>query len=493
MKKEMKEVEQQGQKSSLSNTIVWLIVIIILLIAGYFAWQYWQNKEQAQETEIEAGQALVLEPEIELSHLSKIGPTKGVFWARQLDLLWNNIENIQGTFDWDMLDSTIKEFATAEVYPLIIVKPFANWDQEACHPDKIYDVEIPKEMGGKLKVGVPCDMTAYSEFLKKAVERYDGDGIDDMPGLVNPIKYWEIMNEPVMQGGLEGGMGEDLKFFVGTSDEYLEILKTSYQAIKEIDSDAYVVQGGMAGMQKEVQDFWAPIMDKDGGDYFDIANNHTISTESDREDLYMVKLNKWLKSYDVDDKDVWITEVQYGSLIDKPSNLEELDNLMVRSTVFSLALGADKLFYIQNWLNWDSGWDSPKPGEEEGEKPKPEDGRIKEFTEIADSVKNSSTHKTYLNLVDKINNFDTVKTIKQEYTENKEPHAGVTSKIGQYKFINGSKVVYVFWGKSSLPEEITTKDKYTVTDIYGESQEMTKKQIQKALSNSPIFVEILSE
>jgi len=489
----MKEVEQQAQKSSLSNIIVWLVVIIILLIAGYFGWQYWQDREQAQETETESAQALVLEPSIELSHLSKIGPTKGVYWARQLDLLWEQVEHTQGQLDWDMLDNTIREFASAEVYPLVIIKPFANWDQESCHPDKMYDAEMPKEMGGSLKVGVPCDMTAYTEFLKKAVERYDGDGIEDMPGLVNPVKYWEIMNEPVMQGGSEGGMGEELKFFVGTSDEYLDILKNSYETIKEADPDAYVVQGGMAGMQEEVQDFWAPIMDKDGGDYFDIANNHTISTESDREDLYMIKFIKWLKSYDVDDKDVWITEVQYGSLTDKPTDLEGFDNLMARSTVFSLALGADKLFYIQNWLNWDSGWDQPKLDEGPGEKPKPDEGRTKEFTEIDSTVASSSTHKTYLNLVDKINNFDTVKTLKEEYKENKEPHAGATSEIGQYKFINGSKTVYVFWGASSLPDEILAKDEYTVTDIYGESQEMTKKQIQNTLSSSPIFVEILSE
>ena len=28
------------------------------------------------------------------------------------------------------------------------------------------------------------------------VERYDGDGVDDMPGLEIPVKHWEIDNEP---------------------------------------------------------------------------------------------------------------------------------------------------------------------------------------------------------------------------------------------------------------------------------------------------------
>ena len=31
------------------------------------------------------------------------------------------------------------------------------------------------------------------------VERYDGDGLEDMPGLSNPIKHWQVGNEPNVQ------------------------------------------------------------------------------------------------------------------------------------------------------------------------------------------------------------------------------------------------------------------------------------------------------
>ncbi|MCI4626498.1 MAG: hypothetical protein L3V56_11125 [Candidatus Magnetoovum sp. WYHC-5] len=36
----------------------------------------------------------------------------------------------------------------------------------------------------------------YVKFVQKTVERYDGDGVDDMPGLKNPVKYWQVENEP---------------------------------------------------------------------------------------------------------------------------------------------------------------------------------------------------------------------------------------------------------------------------------------------------------
>ncbi len=407
MKEEMKEVEQEAKKSSIINKVVIVLLIFVVLgLGGYYGFGYLKKeKEEPTLTEESLAKALILDPNKEYSHLSKIGPTKGVYWIRQCDLLWNNLEPTKGQYDWKMMDEMIESFNRLDIYPLVQVRPFANWDQEVCHPDSLYDADYgPK--GGQLKVGKPCDMTAYAEFLKKAVERYDGDGQDDMPGLTIPIKYWEIINEPIMQGESTGGMGEELKFFVGTADEYLDILKTSFQTIKEVDSEAKVLHAGMAGMQKEVQEFWAPILDQDGGDYFDIANNHTISTDNRREDLYMVKFKKYLKKYGLEDKPIWITEVQYGSLTEKPTNLKEFEVLMVKSSVFALALGADKLFYIQNWLNWDNGWEKK---EEEGKRP----SFTAEFEEIDEKILNSSTHQVYLNLAEKINNFEELETIKQ--------------------------------------------------------------------------------
>jgi hypothetical protein len=42
----------------------------------------------------------------------------------------------------------------------------------------------------------PVDTVKYIAFVKATVERYDGDGTNDMPGLQNPIKHWQVGNEP---------------------------------------------------------------------------------------------------------------------------------------------------------------------------------------------------------------------------------------------------------------------------------------------------------
>ncbi|NQV12725.1 MAG: hypothetical protein HQ530_00280 [Parcubacteria group bacterium] len=495
-------------------TAVIIIFLAVLFLAGaaaagYFCYQKISQESQDKETsqsvtesdesqesklEVEKVELLKLDPTKEATHLSKVADAKGAYWARYFDVVWNDVEEVKGEFDWSRTDEQMKHLQQQGIYPLANLKPFTNWDQDTCHPEAKYEAEGAKGRS-KVKVGKPCDMTAYTDFLAKVVERYDGDGQDDMPGLEIPLKYWEIMNEPTMQGGSLGGAGEDLKFFVGTSQEYLDILKASYQTIKEVDSEAKVLPAGMAGVNQEFQDFWRPVLENGGGDYFDIANIHTIGTNERRDDLYIIKYKKFLEQYDIRDKPIWITEVQYGDLMGKPQDVVGLEKLMARSTAFSLAQGANVLFYIENWLYWDEEDHYLKPDKElekleEKESPDAvdmkEEEKKKKFKEGDPAALDSSTHKVYLNLVDKLNGFDQIETIKEEYQENPSQHDGATSTVGQYKFVSGEESVYVLWGQAELPAEITGK--VLVTDIYGESEEREASEI--VLSDSPVFVEM---
>ncbi|MFH2105162.1 MAG: hypothetical protein ABII72_02905, partial [Parcubacteria group bacterium] len=224
-----------------------LVLIILLavsllagaLVGGYFCYQKIVKEPQDEETsqsttesdesqgsklEVEKAKTLKLDPTKEATHLSKVSVATGAYWARYFDIIWDDVEQVKGELDWSRTDEQMQHLQQQGIYPLVNLKPFANWDQDTCHLESKYEAEGIKGRS-KVKVGKPCDMTAYTDFLAKVVERYDGDGEDDMPGLEIPLKYWEIMNEPSMQGGQTGGAGEELKFFVGTSQEYLDILK----------------------------------------------------------------------------------------------------------------------------------------------------------------------------------------------------------------------------------------------------------------------------
>jgi len=427
-----------------------VLILILLLLIGSFLYVYFFQREKLLLVlvDLEPGKPPLSFSYLQKSRFSNIGGVEKANWIRFF-IVWNNIELEKGKYDFSFLDLVVKRFQKDNKVLVLTILPFANWDQDKCHDDS-YIAEFPVPGGMiKVKAGKPCNMNDYIDFLKVLVERYDGDGVNDMPGLRYPIKYWEIMNEPGMQKSILG-----LKFFCGSPEDYLEILKVSYQTIKQVDPDAKVLMGGMAGMEKEFVDFWSKII-SEAKDYFDIANVHSINTDEDREDLYLFKFKEFLKSYGVDDKPIWITEAQYGDLFVPPKDLVAAEKLLVRSTVFAFANGAEKIFHIGNWYEF---W------------------------------KTESTQKVYETLVNKIDYFDSVEIIKQEY---KETFKGVKTIIGQYKFTIGDHVIYVLWGDSPLPEELKGKV-LKVTNIYGD-EKIVENYTEIKLSDSPIYVEIVNK
>lgn len=472
-----------------------LIVILILVIlaglgiGGYFVYKTYFAKEKEAQVEEPKPTELSLDAKKVATHLSNVANTSGTHWQRMWDISWELVESVEGQFDWNELDQMYKEIQQRDIYMVTTIKPFANWDQDNCH-NSSYEADFAgpaKDKNSTLKVGKPCDMEKYKGFLKKVVERYDGDGTDDMPGLTIPVKYWEIMNEPSMQGGSTGGVGEELKFFVGTSADYFDILKASYETIKEADPEAKVLHAGMAGMQQNFQDFWDPVFSAGGGDYFDVANIHSINTDERREDMYVIRFKKYLEGFGIKDRPIFVTEAQFGDLAEKPTNISEFDQLIARSTIFTLAQGGDVIFFIENWLQWDrfkAMMEKNISGEEMDEEKEEGPEKMLEYSE--EDLK-SSTHKVYLNLVNFVNNYDKLEVIKEEISQGRnEDVDGSSASIAQYKITKGDSIVYVLWGNAALPTEITGT--VEVTDIYGSSE--TKSASEITLNTSPVFVEI---
>jgi len=365
----------------------------------------------------------------------------GVTWQRPHSgpFNWGKIETSSGTFDWGEADY---EVARSQYYGLNILAtiwPFADWDQEECNEElSSSQTQMFSELGSYRNK--PCDMTAYKNFVKKLVERYDGDGVDDMPNLIVPIKYWEVSNEPSMQ--------EDLVFFAGTSSDYFDILKATYEAVKEADDSAYVVHGGMAGVTDDNKEFWQGVFDLGGGNYFDIGNIHSISSNS--ESLYGDEYKQFLEDNQID-KSFWTTEAELSSnsLQGETPSEEAFSKIIVKNYVEAFASGSDKIFYV--------GLEQA-PGDEES-------------WLIGKSDEKQETYYAYKTMVEKIDYFDGVEELDD----------------GQYKFTIGSNVVYVLWGEKAIPEEITGQVK--MTDIKG--TETTIESTEISLDDTPAFIEMI--
>jgi hypothetical protein len=78
----------------------------------------------------------------------------------------------------------------------------------------------------------PADTALWKLWVTSTVERYDGDGVQDMPGLVEPVRYWHAEQEwPI--------------WWDGTVDEYISTLALTYAAVKAADPQGQVILIGL--------------------------------------------------------------------------------------------------------------------------------------------------------------------------------------------------------------------------------------------------------
>ena len=213
--------------------------------------------------------------------------------------IWNHIEKEKGNFTWDEADKHVLYSQEHNQTILATIWPHANWEQKSCKRKK-----ARSPFGKKFTkyLSKPCSMDDYKTFLLKLVDRYDGDGNNDMPGLTKPIKYWDVMNEP-----------EFKMFFKGSEEDFIEIFNFSSKVIKDKQPDSVIVMAGAAGMFPENKKYWKSVLPKIK-DNFDIANIHHISGPDGKcdKELWVDEFAALLKSLDIN-KPIWLTEsMTYG-------------------------------------------------------------------------------------------------------------------------------------------------------------------------------------
>ncbi|MDP7491288.1 MAG: glycoside hydrolase family 44 protein, partial [Arenicellales bacterium] len=89
----------------------------------------------------------------------------------------------------------------------------------------------------------------YVEFVRAAVERYDGDGLNDMPGLLRGVRFWEVDNEPDLKNSGSPRVSKRSNFC--TPEQFAEIVILTARAIKSADPGARVLNGGLYRVTKE--------------------------------------------------------------------------------------------------------------------------------------------------------------------------------------------------------------------------------------------------
>ena len=145
----------------------------------------------------------------------------GVTYAKPQPIfgMWGMIEPEPGQVNWEPLDNLVVEYQAAGFTGIqLLITAESPW--ASIEPPTLLNKgnSFPKEEY----------IDEYTEFVRAFVERYDGDGADDAPGLLYPIHHFGIERE------FTG-------FWPSSVENYVRLLRIAYPAIHAADPQAQVL------------------------------------------------------------------------------------------------------------------------------------------------------------------------------------------------------------------------------------------------------------
>ncbi|WP_420266363.1 FG-GAP-like repeat-containing protein, partial [Candidatus Magnetominusculus dajiuhuensis] len=200
--------------------------------------------------------------ESSVNELFALAATTGISMSRAENgpFAWNIIEPEKGVYHFEFPDLAVKAAQANGIALVATLYPFASWD----HPNSTSAANEPLDfIWWDYITEYPNDLNEYKSFVKAVVDRYNGDGVNDMPGLTQPVLFYEIGNEPD---------SPSFKSAFSDGSKYFTILKATYEAIKEVCPDCKVVNGGAQDISSKT--FWQTFLSQGGLNYLDYLNWH---------------------------------------------------------------------------------------------------------------------------------------------------------------------------------------------------------------------------
>jgi len=146
-------------------------------------------------------------------------------------------------FDWTYRDELVTAVQEAEIDILLMIgrthglASCRQWRQYLAKPY----VPRPGE-----------EEQRYRDYVQAVVERYDGDGTDDMPGLRAPIRWFQLGNENDLHHEACQGAGVEY----ATPAEYLALLQMTKGAMAAASPDARLAASMTFGRDIEKRTSW---------------------------------------------------------------------------------------------------------------------------------------------------------------------------------------------------------------------------------------------
>ncbi|NOX55488.1 MAG: hypothetical protein GXP27_13835 [Planctomycetes bacterium] len=223
--------------------------------------------------------------------LLQLGKAAGLLWMRDWSAKWHTVEPEPNVWDFSKVDPQIARVLATGLRSLILLPfPSTPWSS-AADPGTVQSYAGNSRYLRKRAIVAcpPKDFALFREYVSRIADRYH-----------DRVSWFEIMNEPLYTTyAVPARFGYRL-------DDYLAILKSAYQAIKETAPEAKVIGGiGTWVEQGVVQRF----IDADGLRWCDAMDIHLYPVTIDPE-LYEPDLAAtWRKMQSRGQaKPIWLTE-----------------------------------------------------------------------------------------------------------------------------------------------------------------------------------------
>jgi polysaccharide biosynthesis protein PslG len=223
----------------------------------------------------------------------------------RLGITWSAVEPQKGVYHWP--DARIAALARNGISPAPFVWATPNWVSHSPLPGVA-------PIKGKAKRG-------WQKFLKKLVKRYKPGGKfwrehPDLPK--KPIKTWQIWNEPNLPKYFAKPGTPKIKQVKHAPKAYAKFVKKSDKAIHKSDKHAKVVLAGLSGNPKkkkmQPQKFLKKFFKtRKITKHFDAAALHPYAPKISKFKQRVSKMSKALKKGGARKKELWLTEVGWGS------------------------------------------------------------------------------------------------------------------------------------------------------------------------------------
>ncbi len=257
------------------------------------------------------------------------------------DVRWGYIEpnppdGNNHIYTWDapavLLDSRVAAYQQAGFELVIVLRAWNHW------------ARVTGPQGGLAAAAAstppkPEYMDDYAAWVQAVVERYDGDGVDDFPGLKDvdgdgnpdPVRYFQIETEATTGIWWQGTSSES------AAADYITLLRTASTAARAASPNVQIILGGIAATDMldrypsstDLQDIVTSINPAVCGaltafqqilaatDAYDIIAVHSIADYTG-----LATLADWVASVAGADKPVWLTGVTTApALTGDPQNI----------------------------------------------------------------------------------------------------------------------------------------------------------------------------